>query len=403
MAMYFRGNRVAPVVGVKYTPPTPSGGYTRPSDWLTIPDFDETKDEIYILNGVGLHCLNQIYFKLSVSDITDAVIDWGDGHTETVSARETIYSHKYNYNDFGDSSYTEHNQTKQALIHIYAPRGNITLFSTGSNMSYKYTNADGIEVFYSYNISTDIYEINGNVQESGVYCSSNSNQQSHANLEIFDWKGSITNTSMSSMFHSCYSLQSIPQLDTSQVTNMSYMFEYCYSLQSIPQLDTSQVTNMSYMFYDCYSLQNPKVYNAGSSTQSSITLSNFSGSRMMTKQALVDLFNSLAINPSLTRTLQLGSTLQGYLSNCYVKDSSTLYDAILPTRDTTIDTSKTYYTYNAKTGLYIQFTGSTFETGTFYYELKTASWNRYDICESTDEGAMLALDFVRNIKKWTVS
>ena len=59
---------------------------------------------------------------------------------------------------------------------------------------------------------------------------------------------------MSNMFYSCYSLVSIPQLDTSAVTNMSSMFNNCYCLVSIPQLDTSAVTNMSNMFYSCYSL-----------------------------------------------------------------------------------------------------------------------------------------------------
>jgi surface protein len=32
------------------------------------------------------------------------------------------------------------------------------------------------------------------------------------------------------MFNSCYSLVSIPELDTSNVTNMGGMFGYCYSL-----------------------------------------------------------------------------------------------------------------------------------------------------------------------------
>ena len=62
-------------------------------------------------------------------------------------------------------------------------------------------------------------------------------------------------TSISNMFRSCYSLQTIPQLDTSNVTNMSQMFYECRSLQTIPLLDTSKVTNMSNMFSNCSSLQ----------------------------------------------------------------------------------------------------------------------------------------------------
>ena len=504
-------------------PPEP---YKRPTDWLPIPQFDsENKDEIYILNGVGLNCLNQIYFKLTVSDVTNATIDWGDGQTTIItSTSQTTYNHKYNYEDLPDSSYTEHNQTKQALIHITTNRGKITYFST-AGIQYKYTNADGKTINYNENISTDIYEINADVQESKVYCSGTYYQtrQLPKKLEIFDWKGAITNTSMQYMFYSCDTLQSIPQLDTSNVTDMQYMFAgcnslrlipqldtskvtsminmfgNCYSLLTIPQLDTSKVTSMGYMFYFCnslqsipqldtssvtnmnnmfdtcivlksisqldtrnvtsmngmfkscntlclvpqlntskviniagifnycynlsfipeldvtsanrldintydYSLVNFKLFNAGAVNQQSMSI-NLTDSTMMTKQQLVDLFNSVCPNTvsGNTRTIQIGTTLQGYLADCYVKDSGSVYTAILPTSDTTVDTSKTYYTYNEVTGEYIQFTGTTFEQDVFYYELKTATWNRYDICESTDEGAMLTLDFMRNIKNWTVS
>ena len=125
---------------------------------------------------------------------------------------------------------------------------------------------------------------------------------------------------------------------------------------------------------------------------------------MLTKQALVNLFNSIAVKPEgKTRTLQLGTTLQGYLTDCYVKDSGELDTYILPTQDTTVQSGKTYYTYNRNEDSYSLFTGTTFESGVFYYELVTATWNKYVICESTEEGAMLALDYVRNIKGWTIT
>ena len=182
------------------------------------------------------------------------------------------------------------------------------------------------------------------------------------------------------------------------------MFYNCYSLQSIPQIDTSNVTDMSNMFFSCYSLLNLQVYNIGASTQTTVTLSVSSAARFMTKQALVDLFNSVAPNnvEGHTRTLQLGTTLQGYLTDCYVKDSGIADTYILPTSDTEIQSGKTYYIYNEITNTYSEVTPD-FTTNTFYYELVTASWNKYIICESTDENAMLALDYARNIKGWTIS
>lgn len=65
----------------------------------------------------------------------------------------------------------------------------------------------------------------------------------------------FTNTNMNNMFYGCYSLQSVHNLETSNVTNMNYMFSSCYLLQSVPNIDTSNVTSMTNMFSSCYSLQ----------------------------------------------------------------------------------------------------------------------------------------------------
>ena len=371
------GKPITKVLSDKVTiPPEP---YHRPDDWLPIPEMDGSLDEIYILNGVGLNCLNQIYFVLTVNQ--PATIDWGDGTTTEINTTsQTIYNHKYSYEDIPDSSWTEHNQTKQVLIHISAPRDSVSYVRFRTE--YYYTNSDGVTVKYNESVSNDIYQVSANVKTSMVVFSTD-NFSGHprlANAEIFDWKGKLTNDTMSSMFYYCYSLQSIPQLDTSKVTDMSYMFNYCYSLT------------------------NPTAYNAGASSQSSITLSSLSNSTMMTKQQIVDLINSICPNTvsGNTRTIQLGTTLQGYLANCYVKDSGTKYTVILATSDTTRETGATYYTYNKVTGEYTEYTGE-LEAGKNYQKLITATWNKYVICESTDKGAMLALDWTRNIKNWTVS
>ena len=62
-------------------------------------------------------------------------------------------------------------------------------------------------------------------------------------------------TNMRSMFNGCWALASVPELDTSQVTDMQYMFRKCSALASIPALDTSQVTNVYFMFDNCSSLE----------------------------------------------------------------------------------------------------------------------------------------------------
>ena len=119
--------------------PTGGGGgaseYVRPSDWLPIPAMDGTKDEIYILNGVGVKDYNIITFKLS----GNGTIDWGDGTSETVSGNDVTYTHIYNYADIPANTWTEHNKTRQVLIHISGNRGEITSFNGAVNY---YKNVD---------------------------------------------------------------------------------------------------------------------------------------------------------------------------------------------------------------------------------------------------------------------
>ena len=63
----------------------------------------------------------------------------------------------------------------------------------------------------------------------------------------------VEGTSAEYMFYG-YSLNELPQLDTSNVVNMGSMFYNCTNLTTIPQLDTSNVFRMSYMFGSCTNL-----------------------------------------------------------------------------------------------------------------------------------------------------
>ena len=67
---------------------------------------------------------------------------------------------------------------------------------------------------------------------------------------------------MDSMFFYCQDLQTIPLLNTSNVSNMNNMFYGCSNLQTIPSLDTSKVTNMNKMFNNCRSLVSIPALNA---------------------------------------------------------------------------------------------------------------------------------------------
>ena len=61
-------------------------------------------------------------------------------------------------------------------------------------------------------------------------------------------------TRMDNMFSYCTNLKTIPKIDTSKVTRMVNMFYYCEKLTTITQIDTSSVTRMNFMFNDCTNL-----------------------------------------------------------------------------------------------------------------------------------------------------
>lgn len=69
--------------------------------------------------------------------------------------------------------------------------------------------------------------------------------------DVLNGLDTINVKNMSYMFNSCKNVISIPQLDTSSVTDMSYMFNNCYKLSVIPRLNTEKVVNMSSMFRNC--------------------------------------------------------------------------------------------------------------------------------------------------------
>lgn len=61
--------------------------------------------------------------------------------------------------------------------------------------------------------------------------------------------------SMSNLFYNCYSIESVPYFDTSNVTTMDSAFYYCRKLTSIPAYDTSNVTSMDSICHTCESLE----------------------------------------------------------------------------------------------------------------------------------------------------
>ena len=112
--------------------------------------------------------------------------------------------------------------------------------------------------------------------------------------------------SMSGMFDRCYALTTIPQLDTSNAINMSSMFGSCKALTSIPQLNTSNVTNMQGMFWGCQSLTTIPQLNTSKVTQAGRLFSE----TKITTIPLMDFSNATVVEAMFDSCAQLKSIPQ---------------------------------------------------------------------------------------------
>lgn len=167
-------------------------------------------------------------------------------------------------------------------------------------------------------------------------------------------------TSTYNMFRGCSALTEVPLLDTSNVTDMTYMFYECGSLYVVPSFDTRNVINMFNMFYACTQLIECWIKNIKTSLQVG---SGTDYGHLLTVDSLVHLIYELRDTGS-SKTLTVGSANLEKLANVYVR----LIDITdeMRAEDDLIDEKLPF-----------------------------------EVCESTDEGAMLITDYAY-MKKWNI-
>ena len=183
-------------------------------------------------------------------------------------------------------------------------------------------------------------------------------------------------TNMNYMFGQCSNITTIPKMNTSKVTNMENMFEFCEKLTSIPEMDTSNVTNMNYMFHVCHNITTiPKI----DMNNAKYVYDMFNGCSKLTYLKLLN----IKVN------LKIGSgTYDGHLieKDCLIQIISELIDTGSSKTLTmgTVNTAKLSNTYVKLLE----------DDGTGKYP--------FEVCESTDEGAMTITDYC-TAKNWTLA
>lgn len=183
--------------------------------------------------------------------------------------------------------------------------------------------------------------------------------------------------SLSNLFRYCSSLKEIKNLDTSNTTNVSNMFASCTSLQTIPTLDTSNVTTFTSMFHYCEALQSVPPLNVSSATSTRGLASMFAYCSSLTSILIYGMRTAFNTVDSILLDEEALVTIG---SNCQVITTTKVWslaeESLLKIEN-----------------LYVK------KTGVELYEGITC--DPCVICESTDEGAMLFIDYMSE-KGWTL-
>jgi len=243
--------------------------WVRPSDWLAMPTGITSANQTF----VGLHAVienadNYVAFLFTTS-AGQYRVDWGDG-TVTLHNSNTIAQYQYNFASISNSTLTSRGY-KQAMITVTAVSGNLLT----CNFQQRYVTSPVQNQTYSTGFLDCILSLpNATTGSSISFGGTGSVIQRY--VERFDIKTIGSCTSLSGVFSTCTSLQSVTLFNTQNITNTSFMFVNCSSLQSVPLFNTQSVTNMSSMFQGCTSLKSLPLFNTQNVTNISSMFSSCS-------------------------------------------------------------------------------------------------------------------------------
>jgi hypothetical protein len=262
--------------------PTESGGWTRPADWLPLPEVFPEEQKITALFAVFDHGSNFVAFTISGA----YTVDWGDGTVQNFTAGTTA-QRNYVYSAIGADTLSTLGY-RQAIITITPQAGQNF---TSVNLGVKH-NQTPLPNGYS----AGWLDIN----MAGQSLTSLTVRDYLGLMQRFNFVGTNLITSFVSFCSNCHALVSLPNLFTAAGTNFNGFLNNCYSLTSLPNLNTAAGTSFSSFLFGCYSLTSLPNLNTAAGT----SFHSF-------------LFGCYSLTSLPNLNTAAGTSFHGFCQNCY--------------------------------------------------------------------------------------
>lgn len=188
--------------------------WVRPADWLALTTPSPSDQRMVGLAAVFQSNSNFVTVRSSAA----FKVDWGDGAGWNLYAANTTAEKNLQWADYDAGTLTTWGY-RQAVVQVEPQSGNLT----GLELQWRHSNAAT-----SANTSSVWLDLRIACTGTPVLTGSGPGWN-HAMVETVEITSPITSGYY--LFRNCYSLQSVPALNTSAGTNFTSMFQNCYSLQ----------------------------------------------------------------------------------------------------------------------------------------------------------------------------
>ncbi len=293
------------------SPPTLRRGsaWFRPTDWIALPAVASGDKKFVGLHAVWNHDSNFVALTAAGA----YTVDWGDGTSPENIATGVQANHNFVWANVSSATLTSGGYRQAIVTVTMQGAANLTSLNLGVKNSQTALNTYMTGWLDIRMASSALTSLTLNAGTVG-----------HYNLQQFEYVGSSSLASTGSLFYDCEKLSNVLGTSwTSSCTDFNNMFTQCYSLQTIPLLDTHAGTTLAAMFASCISLQSIPLLNTSACTNLNLT---FSGCSSLLTIPLLDThlvtnFASTFVNCVNLRTIplidtHLGTTFASMFSGC---------------------------------------------------------------------------------------